>query len=204
MTAALLAAILARLPAQPRPLLVALDGPSGAGKSTLAGQAVAALAAAGVSAGHVPLDDSFAAEIPDPCWDAFTFAERLARCFDWARVRACAVEPLLAGRPARWHAFDFVAGLRADGTYGRLAVAEERAPAAVILLDGWMAAGPALADLVDLAVLVATPVAERRRRQAAREEAAFLAAWLARWTPFEAWYFTAIRPLSSFDLVVRG
>jgi uridine kinase len=187
-----------------RPLVAALDGPSGAGKSTLAARLATALAEVGLTAACIPLDDFFAADIPDPCWDTFTFEERLAGIFDWHRVRASALEPLLAGRPARWHAFDFASGLRPDGTYGLLAEAEERAPAAVILLEGNMAAGPALADLVGLAVRVDAPWAERQRRLAAREDPAFLAAWHARWDAYEAWYFSAVRPPESFDLVVSG
>lgn len=52
-----------------------------------------------------------------------------------------------------------------------------------------------------LPLLVASsPV--RRARLAAREEAAFLAAWHERWGAAEAAYFTYVRPPESFDLVV--
>jgi para-aminobenzoate synthetase len=180
-----------------RPILVALDGGSGAGKSTLA-----ALIADKIDATVVPLDDFFAADIPDAEWDARSVAERARDVFDWRRVRGDALEPLLAGRPARWHAFDFEAGQRPDGTYGMRTDFVERAPARVILLDGAYSAGPALADLVDLAVLVDVPVDERHARLAAREEKGFLAQWHARWDVVEEYYLTRVRSRDSFDLVV--
>jgi uridine kinase len=200
-----------------RPLVVALDGPSGAGKSTLAAQLMGRLAGEQVGklvevrvgpdltgAVVVPLDDFFAAGIPDGAWDARAPAERLRDVFEWARVRVDVLEPLRAGRAARWHPFDFGAGLRADGTYGMSETPVVREPAAVVLLEGAYSAAAPLADLVDLAVLVEVPAAARRRRLAAREEAAFLAQWHARWDPVEALYFGAVRPPGSFDLVVSG
>ncbi len=198
--AAVAGAIDPRRPTLARPLVVALDGLSGAGKSTLARQLVAARD----DAAHLPLDDFFAADIPDACWDAMPFDERLARLWHWQRVRRCALEPLLAGRPARWHAFDFVGGLRADGTYGLQAQPTELAPAAVVLVEGLgVTAGP-LNDLLDLTVLVQLPEDVRLQRLAAREEPAFLAAWRRRWDPFQAWYFGVVRPAKVYDLVVWG
>jgi uridine kinase len=182
-----------------RPVLIALDGGSGAGKSALASSI-----AAEIDVALVPLDDFFAAHIPDVGWDARSVAERARDVFDWRRVRAEALEPLLAGRPARWHAFDFQAGPRADGTYGMCADWVERAPAQVILLDGAYSAGPQLADLVDLAVLVDVPIDERHARLAAREGKGFLERWHARWDAVEARYFAQVRPPASFDLVVSG
>jgi uridine kinase len=94
------------------PFLVALDGGSGSGKSTLALLIVEALGAALIQS-----DDFFAAEIPDAGWEARSPAVRAADAIDWRRLRAEALEPLLAGKLARWHAFDFEAGVRPDGTY---------------------------------------------------------------------------------------
>ena len=111
---------------------------------------------------------------------------------------------LLAGRSVRWRAFDFATGPRADGTYGRQGPLRERKPAAVVMVEGAYAAGPALADLVDLTVLVDVPVQERHARLREREDAAFLAAWHARWDEVEAYYFREVRPPASFDVVVKG
>jgi uridine kinase len=181
------------------PLLVALDGGSGAGKSTLAARLEQEIAAV-----VVPLDDFFAAHIPDWEWDMRSVAERARDVFDWRRVRTGALEPLHAGRPAIWHPFDFAAGLRPDGTYAMSEQAVERHPAPVIILEGAYSASPALADLVNLAVLVDVPSAERHKRLAKREDQGFLQRWHARWDDVETYYFTEVRPRSSFDLVVLG
>jgi len=74
----------------------------------------------------------------------------------------------------------------------------------VIILDGAYSARAELADLVDLSVLIDVPAVIRERRLAAREEPAFLAAWHARWDIAEAFYFTHLRPATSFDLIVDG
>ena len=181
------------------PILVALDGGSGSGKSILASLLEKALDAALIHG-----DDFFAADIPDAEWDTRTIEERARDAIDWRRLRAEALEPLLAGRPAKWHPFDFEAGLRADGTYAMRTDYVEREPKAIILLDGAYSARPELADLVALSVLVDVPVDVRHARLAAREEASFLSAWHARWDAAEAYYFTHLRPISSFDLVVTN
>lgn len=183
---------------RPGPLVAALDGGSGAGKSTLAERI-----ANQIDAAWVPLDDFFSADIPEARWDSFSDAEKLVHVFDWARVRENALLPLRSGRAARWYAFDFAAGQRPDGTYGMQAQAVERQPAPFILLDGAYSAGPALADLVDLAVLVDVAVGERHSRLATREQAHFLENWHARWDGLETYYFTQVRPASSFDLVLK-
>src|SRR5262245_45431082 len=94
------------------PILVALDGGSGSGKSTLA-----VMIAEELDAALIQSDDFFAAQISDAEWDARAPKTRAADAIDWCRLRAEALEPLLAGEPARWHAFDFEAGVRPDGTY---------------------------------------------------------------------------------------
>jgi len=183
-------------PGTPR-ILIALDGPSGSGKSTLA-----AVIAEALDAAVVPADDFFAAEITDAGWDARTPRDRAADALDWRRLRRDAIEPLLAGLPARWHAFDFEAGARADGSYANRREPTTRRPAAVIVLDGAYTARPELEDLVDLAVLVEASEHARHARLAAREAASFLTAWHQRWDAAESFYFTHVRPASSFDLIV--
>jgi para-aminobenzoate synthetase len=182
-----------------RPLLVAIDGGSGSGKSTLA-----AFVAARLGAALVPSDDFFSAQLTDANWDARSPAERAADAMSWRRLRAEALEPLLAGRPARWYPFDFAAGSRPDGTYGFSAQAEVREPKPVVLVEGAYACRPELADLVDWSVLVAVPADVRHRRLARREDAGFLAAWHARWDAAEEWYFSHVMPESAFDRVVTN
>lgn len=181
------------------PILIAIDGRSGCGKSTLA----AALAAT-LDAVVVPGDDFFAAEITAAGWDGRTAAERARDAIDWGRLRRDALEPLRAGRPAEWHAFNFAAGERPDGTYAMDTHASTRAPAPIIILEGAYSARPELADLVDLSVLVEVPAAVRQQRLAARESPAFLAAWHSRWDAAEDFYFTHVRPATTFDLVIDG
>ena len=195
----ILAEIARRTDHSQAPLLIALDGGSGAGKSTLA-----TLLERQMDAVVVPLDDFFAAHIPDWEWDTRSVAQRAQDVFDWQRLRAQALEPLLASQSARWHLFDFAAGLRADGTYALSEQSVERRPAPVIILDGAYSASPAIEDLIDLTVLVDVPVAERHRRLAQREDAQFLRRWHAVWDDVERYYFTQVRPVTSFDLVVSG
>jgi uridine kinase len=181
------------------PVLIALDGGSGAGKST-----AAAIVGQNLHAVVVPLDDFFAAHIPDWQWEAFSLPQRAEHVFDWQRLRNNALEPLLANQSARWYPFDFAAGLRPDGTYALSTHSVERQPAPVILLDGAYSASPQIADLVDLAVLIDVSVPERHRRLAAREHEPFLQRWHAVWDAVETYYFTEVRPKTWFDLVVSG
>jgi uridine kinase len=182
-----------------RPILVAIDGANGSGKSTLA-----LWLADEFQAALVQSDDFFAAGISNAEWDARSPEERAADAIDWRRVRVEAVEPLLAGKPAKWHAFDFAAGVRPDGTYAMRSDFIERRPARVIVLEGAYCTGGALTDLIDLTVLVDAPREVRHDRVQAREERNFLVAWHARWDAAEEVYFTQIRPRSSFDLVVTN
>jgi uridine kinase len=182
-----------------RPLLVSIDGASGSGKSTLA-----ALVATRLGATFVPADDFFAAQLSDDDWDARSAAQRAADALDWRRLRAEALEPLLAGRPAQWYPFDFAAGVRPDGSYGFSTRAEIREPRQVVVLEGAYACRPELADLIDWSVLVDAPLEVRHARLARREEARFLAAWHARWGAAERWYFSHVRPSSAFDRVVTN
>ena len=189
--------LLPQLPARVRPLVLAIDGGSGAGKSTLAYMLAAMLGAA-----MIPGDDFYAAEIGDAGWNARSAAERARDVIDWRRLRRDALLPLLAGRPARWYPFDFAAGTRPDGSYPTSGTAVVLQPAGVIVLDGAYSGRPELADLVDIAILVDVPLAVRHRRLAAREDAAFLLAWHARWDTAEAHYFEQVRPRETYDLIV--
>lgn len=113
------------------------------------------------------------------------------------------LEPLLRGETARWQAFDFTAGPRPDGTYPMQEDYKQQKPAGVILLEGAYSAGPALTDLVDLAILVDVPPATRHERLAAREVSRFLEGWHQLWDPVENLYFNKVRPRDSFDVVIR-
>lgn len=176
--------------------VISFDGRSGAGKSTLASAVASALGAT-----TVPSDDFFAAEFPDTEWDRRAAEQRAADAIDWRRLRRDALEPLRNGLPARWFAFDFGAGTQPDGTYRMSTTATERAPSKLVILEGAYSSRAELADLVDLSVLVEVDPAQRLRRLAAREDAAFLKSWHARWDGAEEHYFGRVRPPESFDLV---
>src|SRR5437899_12082635 len=95
-----------------RPIVVALDGGSGAGKTTIAERLMRLTEVA-----LVPLDDFYQTVIPESEWLHKTLEQRLNGVFNWSRVRSEALEPLRAGRPCSWHAFDFMRSLGKTGTY---------------------------------------------------------------------------------------
>lgn len=137
------------------PVLVVIDGRSGAGKSTLA-DALAAL----VSCTLIRGDDFFAGgvEVHD------LRPEALAEiCIDRTRLRNV-LEMLKAGKPAHYAAFDW------EAFDGRLAQTETHLePNPLLILEGVYAFHPDFRALVDYAVLVETPNAERTHRLLARE-----------------------------------
>jgi uridine kinase len=180
------------------PVLVAIDGGSGSGKSILGSKVAEALGAALVRS-----DDFYASAISDAEWDRHSPSAKVADVIDWRRLRAEVLEPLLCRQPAEWHAFDFER-VRPDGTYPLRKEPTRCDPADVIVLEGAYSSGPPLADLVELSVLVDSPIDVRHMRLAGREDGQFLRAWHTRWDDAEAYYLSEVRPKSSFDLVVAN
>jgi len=177
---------------------MALDGGSGAGKTTIA-ERLMRLAEIAV----VPLDDFYQTAIPESEWPHKTVEQRLNGVFDWSRVRSEALEPLRAGRPGRWQAFNFTHGLGKAGTYSLKKEVTEVPPAPTILVEGAYSASPPLRDLIDLPVLVDVQNKRRRLRTAAREDdTEFLAKWHCIWDDVETYYFQHVCPPESFDLVI--
>ena len=176
-----------------RPLLIALDGRSGCGKSTLAD-----LIAQRISAAIVTSDDFYSGG-NDEKWESFSPEVKADQAIDCKRLRMEALEPLLAGRPARWHPLAFTPGIGWTGWKEELVVVQ---PAPVILLDGIYSDRAELADIVDLRILIELPEELRRARLIAREGPDFMLRWHAIWDSAEDYYFSRMPP-HSFDLVIR-
>ncbi|WP_197081198.1 uridine kinase family protein [Gordoniibacillus kamchatkensis] len=179
-----------RLIGRVNPLVVSLDGGSGAGKSTLAAEV-----ASQYGATVIQCDDFFDATITEDEWDSFTLEQKCHRCIDWQRMRKEALLPLLAGKKAQYHPFSFSSG---NGLASHWVTKE---PSEVIILDGIYSSLPDLSDVVDLFVLVDVVPELRRHRHNMREGSAD-AAWHRRWDSVEDYYFSALRPPTSYDLIV--
>lgn len=170
------------------PFIVAIDGRSGVGKSTMA-QVLAERLDACVIEG----DDFYAGGIEVRSDSA---ASRAAACIDWTRQRSV-LEALAADRAAQWRAFDWEAF---DGRLcDELKTLESRL---IVILEGVYAARPELADLLDLRVVLVAPDAVRLARLAAREGT--IGPWEMQWHEAEEFYFEAVMPTASFDVVVEA
>lgn len=175
------------------PIVVALDGRSGTGKSTLAKQI-----AAQVQGITVETDDFWIGGTNEE-WDARTPMERAEQAIDWRRIRKEVLEPLLSGQAASWYPFDFKKGS------GLSEQAITKGPSGVIILDGAYSARPELEDLIDLKVLVEVPDDKGRRdRLVNREGQEYMSDWHSRWDPAEDYYFTKLRPKSSFGMFITN
>lgn len=189
----LIAAIEQRAAATDGVLLVGIDGRSGAGKSTLAAQVEAALPSAVVIKG-----DEFYAGAAQSEWDERSAEEKATLAIDWRR-QLDVIETLARGEIARWHCYDWEAF---DGRLAREATITH--PADVVILEGAYSCRPELADRLDLTVLLAVDDADRLDRLRMRDGQSYRDDWLSRWTEAEDFYFSAIRPPSSFDLLLDG
>lgn len=173
-----------------RPLVISLDGPSAAGTTTLAAELGLRLAASVVAG------DDFYSDMPEEQLWALTAAQGAEEYFDWQRLRHEVLEPLRAGRAARYRPFSWLPG---GGLDDRMVTVE---PTPIIVLEGVYTGRPQLRDLVDLVVLVDTPAEERHRRLIERGHGNDN--WWPRWGAAEDHYYTAICPRDSFDLVIPG
>ena len=172
-----------------RPLLVAMDGGSSAGKSTLA-----ILLAKEVNGVIIQGDDFCQTGID---WNQLSIAEKAEQCIDWPRARKEAIEPLLAGKMAAWRPFNFKTGI------GLADYEVVRKPAPVIIIDGIYSSNPLLADILDLTILIDAQAAIRYKRHNEREGHDDIE-WHQLWDEVELYYFSRIRPASSFDMVIKA
>ena len=84
-------------------MVVAVDGASAAGTSTLAAEVGRRLRASVVGG-------DFYRVMPEEQRWRLSAAEGVEQYFDWQRLRREALEPLRAGRPARYRPFDWRTG----------------------------------------------------------------------------------------------
>ena len=174
------------------PLLIALDGRSGSGKSS-----VAKIIANKFGATLIESDDFYCGR-ENSTWASCSPEEKVAQCIDWRRLRAEVLIPLLEGKTAHYHPFDFKTGAK----FAQHSVTLQ--PANIIILDGAYSARPELSDLIELKILVESADEIRRNRLLNREGITFMEEWHSIWDVAEEYYFTEICPPASFDAVVKN
>jgi uridine kinase len=181
--------VLTRLAAlESLPLLVAIDGHSAAGKTTLA----RALQASG-EATIVHIDD-FYRPLEPSYRETLDAADGCAEYYDWQRLEDQVLQPLRAGRTARFRKYDW--------SSNQLVEWAEVGPFRLTIVEGCYSARPELRAYYDFIVLVVSAPGERQRRQKQRNDAS--QAWLDRWDAAERYYLEHLRPNLYADLVVPG
>jgi len=163
--------------AGPGPAVVAVDGPSGAGKTDFA----AALAEALGGAPVVHMDDLYLG------WDGLDAAVAL--------LTAEVLEPLAAGRPARYRRFDWAAGRRGE--------ALEVPAAPVLVVEGVGCGSRAPAAHVDVLVWLDADPAVRFARAMARDGETYRPHW-RRWAAQEELLFAAEGTAARADVRLRS
>ena len=162
--------------ARPGPVrLVAVDGPGGAGKSTFAAALASALAA------PVVHTDDFAS------WD---------QPIDWwPRLLEQVIEPLTAGRPARYQRYDWVTESLAEWI--------DLDPAPVVIIEGVTAGRAEWRRHLSAIIWVETPADERLRRGLERDGEDALADWET-WGADEDRHYAADPTRDHADVIVDG
>jgi uridine kinase len=110
----------------------------------------------------------------------------------WQQV----VEPVLAGRPGRYHAWDWDADV--PGEWHDVPVG------AVIVVEGVSSTRAEARVPWTLQVWVQTPRKLRLERALARDGAAMMARWHEHWIPSEEAYIAREHPQDRVDLIVAG
>lgn len=152
-------------------VLVGIGGRGGSGKSTLASL---------IARAQVVGTDEF--------WDGDGF--------ELTRLRAEVFEPLLAGRTARYAAWDWAA----QSPGGERVVAAE----GIVVVEGVCALHRMFRDDYDVRVWVEAPYETRLARGVARDGEAARATWVERWMPSEERYVDRDDPVSCADVIVDG
>ena len=154
---------------------VGVDGFGGAGKTTFAGRIAARVPGAVV----VHVDDFQGAGVQE---------------WDWERMRRQVIEPLGAGRPARYEIRPW--GEVAGGGWAEVPAG------ALVVIEGVSSTRSELAAPWDLTIWLDTPAEVRRRRTVERDGPELRSLWEDVWIPSEERYAARERPQERVDLVV--
>jgi uridine kinase len=156
---------------------IGIDGFGAAGKTELAAEVAALL-----PGGYVVHVDNFSRPRLWG-WDRDRFAHQL-------------LEPLLAGRTARYQRWDYLADQGLDWV--------EVVPGAPVILEGVAATDVRLPVPWDITVWLEVAEAERYRRILERDSAAILERWRTDWWPSEQAYARDQNPKGRAALVITG
>ena len=162
---------LSSIPRRCRTLLVGVDGRGGAGKST------------------------FATTLGGTCVHMDDFVFEPWGWFDFERVRAQVLDPLLRDEPAVYQRYDWDARCLIEW--------HTVAPGGVVVVEGVAALDLRLRDAYDLRVWVDTPLAVCLSRGLERDGQAARPLWAA-WSVKEERYAAEQRPRAAADVVVSG
>lgn len=154
--------------------IVAVDGPGGAGKSSLAGRLANEL-----EAPVIHTDDFASWENPSD-W--------------WPELIVNALEPLAAGKPARY---------RPSRWGGEEREPVEIEPGEFVIVEGVTASREAFRAYLAYSIWIETPRELRLRRGLDRDGAEALPQW-EQWMAAEDRYVECERPAERADCVVRG
>jgi uridine kinase len=171
--------VVQRLASRPRAgtVWVGIDGRGVTGKTTLAEQ----LAGAAPDVDVVHVDDFWGPSIAT--WDV-------------DRFRSQVLEPLVAGRRARYQIWNWEDDVGGDWA--------EVAPGRLLVVEGVSATTARLAVPWSLRVWVDAPRELRLARALARDGEAMLPRWLEDWMPSEEAYIAAEHPERRADLLVTS
>lgn len=164
-------------PSRTETTFVGVDGFGASGKSTFARR----LAEQRPGSLVVHVDDFAAPGVPE---------------WDWPRFRAQLLDPLLAGRPARFQRWDWRRDEGAewhDVPLGR-----------TVIVEGVSATRREVDAPWALTVWVDAPREVRLARAQERDGGRMLTTWLERWLPEEEAWAARAHPLERVDLIVDG
>lgn len=155
--------------------IVAIDGYGGSGKSELANRLVRGLRKAAV----VRTDD---------------FAQPTVLGWEWDRMRAQVLQPLVSDRPARYQRYDW--------DIDKLAEWHDIPVGGTLIVEGVSSMRDELGRYWDFAIWLECAYDIRLRRGVERDGEARRSQWTAVWMPEEDEYFHAQRPDQKADLVI--